>query len=257
MIKLKTEVAVGMMAVGGLVLSAFLVFGISGIYIFRPGYQIKANFNFVGIIDQGAPVRYAGVKVGEVKKMEIVEGQGSEKGTIRVTFFVVNGVKIYERDKISVLGTHVMGEPHIEIEPVVDGGRLLKDGDTVQGKDPVALDALIVQGKEIAEKVNTFLTGMQTSVGDPKAQAALKDSLVNLAQIMASLNKIMQGKEDEIRGGLSNLSKSADELSTTLQKINNGQGTLGKLISEDDLYKDLREFVSEIKQHPWRLFKKS
>ena len=256
MIKLKTEVAVGMMAMGGLVLIAFLVFGISGIYAFRPGYQLNAMFNYVGIIDQGAPVRYAGVKIGEVKKVTILEGKESGKANVLVTFFVVNGAKVYEHDKISVQGTHIMAEPHVAIEPVVNGGRPLKDGETVQGVDPVELDELIIQGKEIAEKINHFLTQMQTSVGDPAAQTALKDSLVNMAQLLQSLNKIMQGKEEDVRAGLSSLTKSADQLSAVLEKVNKGQGTMGKVITDDALSNDLREFTSEIKQHPWRLFKK-
>ncbi len=257
MIKLKTEASVGIMVVAGFVLLCFIVFGISGIYILRPGYYLKAIFNFVGIIDQGAPVRYAGVKVGEVKSVEILEPSETDPGHVRITFFIVEGVKIHEHDKVSIQGTHVMSEPHIAIEPANENpGRLLKGGDVVQGADPISMDDLILQGKEIAMKLNQFLTEMETAFRTSGAQESMRQSLVNLSELLASLNKIVSGRENEFRSGLSNLSKSANELSLLLEKVNRGEGTIGHLMTEDQLYNDLREFVREIKEHPWRLLKK-
>ena len=35
-----------------------------------------------------------------------------------------------------------------------------------------------------------------------------------------------------------------------------GEGTVGRLMSDDALYEEMREFVAEIKAHPWRLLKR-
>jgi len=35
-----------------------------------------------------------------------------------------------------------------------------------------------------------------------------------------------------------------------------GEGTVGKLLSDKELYDEIRDFVAEIKAHPWRLLKK-
>ena len=45
-------------------------------------------------------------------------------------------------------------------------------------------------------------------------------------------------------------------MSELLKRINRAEGTVGKLIAEDEIYNDLRDFTKEIKTHPWRLFKK-
>lgn len=258
MLKLRTEAAVGIVVVAGFILLCFIVFGISGIYALRPGYMLKARFNYVGAIDQGAPVRFAGVKIGEVKQVEIIEPGGAPTGHVEITFFIVENVKIHEHDSVVVAGTHIMSEPHIAIDPAKgDMGRVLKDGDVIQGKDPISMDELIKQGKDIMTKLNQFLDEVEESFRTSGAQESMKKSLVNLSELLASLNKMTSGREEEISQGLSSLSKSANELSLLLESANRGEGTLGKLIKEEELYNDLREFVKEIKQHPWRLLKKS
>lgn len=254
--KLRTEAAVGMMVTAGFLVLAFIVFGISGIYFFRPGYLLKAKFGFVGIIDRGAPVRYAGVKVGEVKKVEIIESGDSESSRVLITFFIVKGVKVYEGDKISIQGTHIMSEPHVAIEPTERKGRLLKSGDVAKGMDPILMDELIREGREIATKINNFLSGIQDSMPGAESKESMRQFLANMMELVASLNKITQGKEEELRLAFSNLSKSTDQMNLLLEKMNRGQGTLGRLIAEDEIYRDLRDFVQEIKKHPWRLLKR-
>lgn len=256
MSKLKTEVSVGIMVTAGFLLLSFVVFGISGIYYFQPGYLLKAKFNFVGIIDKGAPVRYSGVKIGEVKKVEILEPTSSESGKVLLTFFVTQGVKIHENDKVSVQGTHIMAEPHIEIEPSKIPGRLLQNGDMVIGVDPFSTDLLVQQAQEIAAKINRFMDEVEKSFYESGAKDSMRQSIVNLSEILASLRKIIDGKEEDYKDGLSKLSSSADRMSKILDRIDRGEGTLGKLVAEEEIYNDLREFVKEIKARPWRLLKK-
>jgi len=38
-----------------------------------------------------------------------------------------------------------------------------------------------------------------------------------------------------------------------INKLNNAQGTIAKLLYEDTLYKDLEAFVADLKAHPWKL----
>jgi len=255
--KPRLEVAVGFFVVGGFVLLAMVVFGVSGVYFFRPGYFIHATFGHVGIIDRGAPVRYAGVKVGEVKKVQIIEGSGAEARHVRLTLFVVEGVNVYEHDEISIRGTHIMAEPHVEIDPAEVRGRRLQSGEEVKGIDPISMDDLIQQGRDIATRINRFLVEMEHQVKDSKSRDALKQSVINLSELTASLNSIVKGNEEEIRSGFIHFSRSAEQLDAILKQVNEGRGTLGRLVVEDELYADLREFVQEIKKQPWRLFKKS
>ena len=33
-----------------------------------------------------------------------------------------------------------------------------------------------------------------------------------------------------------------------------GKGTVGNLLSRDELYSDLREFIRDLKRNPWKVF---
>ena len=255
--KVRTEVAVGLFVVIGFLILSLFVFFISGIYFFRPGYRLRAVFDYVGIINQGAPVRFSGVIVGEVSKVTIVPAKSeNEKARVEVTFFVEKGVMIRESDEISIQGNHIMSEPHIAITPRSGTGRLLKEGDLVEGVSPISTDDLIKQGESITKRLNAILEAIGGPLDDPEAQKTLRNSLENMNQILASMKTIVSGQENEFRTMVINLNRFSTQMDQLLTRVNQGQGTLGKLVTDDEVYNDLRDFVRDIKSHPWRLLKK-
>ena len=44
-----------------------------------------------------------------------------------------------------------------------------------------------------------------------------------------------------------------EALHNTAKNINEGKGTIGKLMTDDAVYKNLEEFTADIKAHPWKL----
>jgi hypothetical protein len=49
----------------------------------------------------------------------------------------------------------------------------------------------------------------------------------------------------------------ADNLEQVIVKIKNKEGTIGKLLYDDTIYKDLEALVSDIRKNPWKLFIKT
>ncbi|MFH1857546.1 MAG: MlaD family protein [Candidatus Omnitrophota bacterium] len=52
---------------------------------------------------------------------------------------------------------------------------------------------------------------------------------------------------------VSEMEASSRSLGVILQKIENGEGTLGKLVVDDKLYRDVEGLVGDIRRHPWKL----
>ncbi len=256
--KPKFEVAVGFFVLVGFLILSVIVFFVSGIYFFRPGYHLSAIFDYVGIINKGAPVRFSGVRVGEVSKVRLLKpANENEKAKVEITFFVEKKTEIRDNYQVSIQGTHIMSEPHIAITPVPGAGRLLKDGDVIpNGISPPTLDDLIKQGDSIAKRFDKLLGNVGSAFEDVDTQKMLHDSLVNMNQLLSSMNTITVGQEKDIRAMVGNMSRMTDEMSKLLDHINKGEGALGKLIKEDEVYNDLRDFTHEIKTHPWKLLKK-
>ena len=57
----------------------------------------------------------------------------------------------------------------------------------------------------------------------------------------------------DVTNTLTELAKSAK---TVVERLKNGEGTIGKLLTEEKIYNDLEDFVADIKAHPWKLLSK-
>ncbi len=52
------------------------------------------------------------------------------------------------------------------------------------------------------------------------------------------------------------LEDSADSLHRIMSQVEQGEGTLGKLLMNDALYLSLEEFIEDIRRHPWKLLRR-
>ena len=143
--KKSNEVSVGVFVILGFVFLTLVLFFVSGVYLFRSGYTVEAMFNYVSILNKGAPVRMAGVRVGEVSQVEIVYDKAKQNNRVKIKLFIEKGVEIRENYAFTIRGTHVLSEPHVEITPKPGVFPLLRKGAVVEGVPLVAVEELIDQ----------------------------------------------------------------------------------------------------------------
>jgi phospholipid/cholesterol/gamma-HCH transport system substrate-binding protein len=254
--KRRNEAFVGMFVLLGFILLTLLVFFISGVYLFRSGITVDVIYKYVSILDKGAPVRMAGVRVGEVSTVTLMPSENGEAARVKVKLFIKEGVEVRENYIFKVEGTHVLSEPHIEITPMAGSKPFVQQGSLIMGESPMPLESLLEQANEITGKVNSILDNVKEITGDAAEGQDLKTTMHHLAEVSASLNKILGGSEEDIKTSLGNLKHSTDDLKSVLDRLESGEGTAGRLLKDDALYVDMRELIAEIKAHPWRLLKR-
>jgi ABC-type transporter Mla subunit MlaD len=191
-----------------------------------------------------------------VSKVELTYDEVSRKTRVKVKLFIEKGLEIRENYTFKIQGTHILSEPHIEITPQPGNFPLVKNGALIEGVTPVAVEALIEKADEISEKLSEILSGFQTAVQGEEGGNALKELVVNLASLSKSLDKALSGSEQDMKQTIANIHSSTESLSKILEHIESGEGSAGQLLMKDELYKEMREFVREIKLHPWKLLKK-
>lgn len=93
-----------------------------------------------------------------------------------------------------------------------------------------------------------------------RAMATFPDIAENLRAISGSLAGIMDRNDEDISRTLSNLVSVTENLGTSLealasiaQKIDDGEGTLGKLVNEDDVITNINEAVEGINDYLQRM----
>ena len=115
--KTKLEMKVGIFVFIGLIILVVFVLSIGGVKTWSSGYKVNFIFNFVNGVKNGAPVRFAGVDSGVVRRIKFFHGPKDLKNKVRVTCWVHKSVSIPLDSKIWVNTLGLLGEKYIEIMP--------------------------------------------------------------------------------------------------------------------------------------------
>lgn len=142
--KRRIEVAVGLFVLAGLgsLIYISLVLGQVG-WFGSKEYDVYAKFDNVEGLLFGATVEIAGVQVGRVRGIELIEDQAQVTLAVKSVFELDNEVICSIRTK------GVIGEKFLRLEPG-GGEKILKQGDTITET---------VSGVDIMDLVSQFVHG--------------------------------------------------------------------------------------------------
>jgi len=77
--------------------------------------------------------------------------------------------------------------------------------------------------------------------------ANLKTNGVYLTKTMGNFNKVSDDiAASNVKQTLDNVNKAIADLQATIAKVNNGQGSLGKLMTDDEMYNHLRDASADL-----------
>ena len=238
------EFKVGVFVVAALALLAVLVIKVGDFYL-KPGYMIRIIFETVSGIDTGSPVRLAGVTIGDVKDIHVLRNaEGETEAEIRA--WINAGVHIEEDAKPCVTSMGFLGEKYIEIFPGSSGTKPVEDGGVLMGKGHSNMDDVLMSGQRLIGKMDYAMDNVNEVVTNPEFKSAVKGTFVNADQVAKNLVETSEDLKDAV--------KSAK---IVLARLRDGEGTIGKLLKEDKIVKDLEVFVADIKSHPWKLLKRN
>ena len=222
------EIKVGLFVFIAFILLAVVVFSISDFYTAQPHYALRVRFNFANGVQVGAPVRLVGVNVGEVRTVRIYRDETTQHSYAELGIRLSQGALV-EEDSVAYINTlGLIGEKYLEIIPGSPGARVMKEGDILAGKDSIPTEQMMETTYRIMKKLEETVTAVHAVIGDPATQEALKGSSEQLHQLLERANQVME-------------------------KIRQGEGTIGRLMTQDDLYRDLQALTADVKAHPWKL----
>ena len=272
------EIKVGLLAVVALVALAIGFNFLRGSNLLSSDRTYYAIYPKVDGLNVGAPVILNGIKVGQVKNLEL---QPQSNNSIKAALELEKGVTVGDSTKAGLSGS-LLGSKTITLllganSKEFSGGETIRTTtavsitDIVQARATVLLDTV----NSTLSHINGFLnkdaqTNIQgTLVGARQSTEALQRLISsnqvninqitrNLAQMSAALNK-STAKLDRIANNFTQLSDSVKaapvgpalrrlnatlaEAQTTMQgvnkSLNNQKGSLGKLLYDSTLYNNL------------------
>ncbi|HSX12517.1 MAG TPA: MlaD family protein [Rhabdochlamydiaceae bacterium] len=219
--------------IGLFVITALSLF-VSTILFLRPSVgdmkqTVRVRFADISRISEGTRVLFAGKPVGEVVAIDMIEdARGAASDSLgrvycyELTLKIDSSVEIFNTDDISSASAGLMGEKVISIVP-----------------------------KAISK------TGPSQQIGDHPIYA---DSIDNFEHAWAEMSELAQEMHSTFREVNKWLGKNGEAMGTTVQKtnlvlhemektlsgINQGTGTLGRIMAGDELYLSVNAILTKL-----------
>jgi len=259
---LSQETKVGLFVLCGLVALAIVSILLGDIHLERR-YRIKILFSDVSGLPEKAQVRRAGVVVGKVTDIKLVEDKAEVVASVR------KDVKIHKDAQAKIVSFGLVGTKYLEITSGSEEEPLLRDGDTIIGIEPVSIERaveevflgvgdLVKKIKEIGkeEELGESLRLILDNMGDvtEKLNRALgaegqelNETIKNVHQVSANLREITDGLNQEtITRSLQKFDKMLDEIAEVAEKLNKGEGAMGRLLSDEKMGEQVEQVVKSL-----------
>jgi|5_EtaG_2_1085323.scaffolds.fasta_scaffold00025_109 phospholipid/cholesterol/gamma-HCH transport system substrate-binding protein len=277
--KISKEVKVGFVSI---VAIAILVWGynyLKGTNLFNSNKTVYTEYPFIGGLAKSSPVIVNGFQVGLVSDVYFKEDQS---GNLMVELVITDrDLKIPSNSVANLISLDLLSSKGIGLT-LGDSNVELVDGDTIPShfeksmlddvseqllpmkqkaeKLMISLDSTIIVSKTTLENLNKLF--------DEQNQRNLKLSLISLKTTLekfqtfadnanATMNTLKPTvkkygdladslKQVDIKTTLEKANKTFEEITAVMQKMNNGEGTMGQLMTNDSLYKNLESVTRDL-----------
>ncbi|MEK7858777.1 MAG: MlaD family protein [Elusimicrobiota bacterium] len=239
------ETKVGAFVLGGLALLATAIF-LLGNFTFEKRYVLNVEFGDVANLAKDAPVKLSGVEVGQVRDIKLLDSRA------RVVISVRKDVDIFKDAEFTVGSTGIIGSKYLQVEQGHRSAGIWKDGDTVQGTDPVSIE------KSLTKALNS-LTAMLNDLNAEGPRGSLthnlKDTVANVREMTANLNDLIETTKPDLQKAMARADGITEKLDNLLAKSNQmmaglatDKGAVGALLHDEKVKADVKETIASVKE---------
>lgn len=221
---MKTETLVGMFIVIAIGIFIYLSVNIGALRLDVARYSIyKTYFDDTGGLDVKAPVKIAGVDVGWVESIELMED-----GKAEIRMRVSKNVRLAKNAYAVISQEGLIGTKMLELEPGDPSTGTLVPGSTLAmpGKSPATVGELLDQFKDIASSIQDIAYSVKNVFASSQGEADMKSALKGLSSAATKmsdfsvvLERTMRKNEENINSILSDFQKISHHLDTGIPDI--------------------------------------
>jgi len=252
------------MAVAALIIAAVLIYLISsGTSLFKTRATLYTYMDDSAAIAKGAPVRLNGFLVGQVSNVELT-GSTQPGRIVRISLEIDEKfmTQIPNDSEAEVAALNLLGTKYINIAKG-KSAQTVQPGGEIKAAPNIGMEDWLKQGntllggmQDILNKADVIITEIQNGKGT-LGKFLVDDTVYNqVVAIMAQVQKLAEtlnsnrgvGKfinddalYNDVRGSVARINNLMDE-------IDQGNGTIGKLIKDPALYDQGREAVVDLRK---------
>jgi phospholipid/cholesterol/gamma-HCH transport system substrate-binding protein len=281
-LKLSRELKTGIIVIGGILLFIMGFSYLKSTPLFDNSRTLYAVYPNVGGLQSGTVVSINGYGVGKVNDVRFIDTQGN----LIVTFTVSSEFQFSKNSTVELYDTGIIGGKGLQIMPIFDNAPNVQSGDTLITETRPGLTELAQQKlTPLFKKFESAVTDADSvlinvnDVLDTKTRSDLRKSINGLSELMVSLNgsastldKLLKENQGKLGSSLdnfdvltSNFAKLSDSLNNAglgrtlsslqstvasldniMSRLEKGDGTLGKLMTDKELYSNLNSASREL-----------
>ena len=282
---MKTEVKIGLMGIVALVALYFGINFLKGINMFSSNEVYYISFSNTKGLTKNSPVFADGFKVGTVSDILY---DYNHPGQVVVEISTDDDLRI-PKGSSAQLDEAVLGGCTLNMLLATNLREAYQPGDTIQGSDVSGLMAkvggMVPQLEQVVSKVDTLVTTLNTLLSNPNLPLILQNAELiteSLNSSSAQLNTLLgndipkmagtftQAGENvvtltdkmnqlDLKATLDNVNQTLSSVHNMMEQIQSPDGTLGKMMSDPELYDNLNHtvqsadsLVTDLKAHPKR-----
>lgn len=238
------------------------------------GHVLMTRFDNVAGLDEETEVMIAGVPVGRVSAIAL-EGRSA-----RVTMRIEHpDLEIPVDSVVAIRSRGLLGERVLEIEPGSSPEPIAPGGVITRTRSGADLDELLDRLATVAADIQEVSATMRNVLGGPEGEEAVREVVANLRALTSDLRGMIEDNESRVeriaknfdafstdlreitannrealgdmvanlREASTKLNGALDTLSRVAARVEQGDGTLGKLLSDDGLYEEVDAAVAEVR----------
>jgi len=249
----------GLFVAGGITLFILAIFIIGKQKnLFNPVFKLTSTFHNISGLQVGNKVSFSGINVGIVEEIAIINDS-----TVRVDMVIKKDVwQFIKSDCRVMLGSEgIIGDKILIILQGSQEAPLAKDGQSLISKEPIETNAIMAKldvTADNAKVISRQLSDITFNInrGNGTLSRLIQDSIMaeNLSQTIANLNRFSKGLNglDVTLASLKVTAENAEDithqLSAIINKINRGDGTLGRLIQDTTMAANLNQTLINLKK---------
>lgn len=209
--------------------------------IFARMVEYRTSFKSIPGLKLGDPVRLAGVGVGTVRDIRVIGAR------VEVVMRVKPGTPVKTDSTATIKLTSLLGTNFVDLTFGSPAAQVAPPGSLLQSSEPPDLNTLLARLNDAAGDVQILAKQVNEGLGK---------SIEPISAAFQSMDKIAK-KIEKGEGTLGRLITDdglyreirgiAGNLSRVSEQIAKGEGTLGKLVADDALYKDLRTLTTDLR----------
>jgi phospholipid/cholesterol/gamma-HCH transport system substrate-binding protein len=279
---MNTAAKVGAFFLIVLAIVALFIWKIEDLRIGRePSRHVTVQFKDVAGLNEKTAVRVAGVRVGRVTKIRLVEGKAL------VDIELDSDVALRQGASASIESLGLLGEKYVELVPGPFGAGALPDNAVIVGGVPVSFDEITKLARDIGVDVKEITQSLKDSIAGAAGEERLENIVENMRAISEQVRAMVEANRDgvdatvanfrefslamrelvdrvdalvaanqgNVTEGLSNIREISGKLDTTTENLNQitgrikeGEGTVGKLVQSEETHKNLNDALVAVKE---------